>query len=66
MSEHQKQILQEKRDQYEAGQKAFQPVDADDAQYPAGANLCVKCNTKAVILMDGCMTCLCCGDSKCG
>jgi hypothetical protein len=28
--------------------------------------LCGKCNTKAMIQMDGCMTCLNCGDSKCG
>jgi hypothetical protein len=27
--------------------------------------LCTKCNTKALILMDGCMTCTSCGDSKC-
>lgn len=65
MTDHQKQILAEKRAQYE---EAHQVADdsADDAQYPAGANLCTKCNTKAVILMDGCMTCLSCGDSKCG
>ena len=28
--------------------------------------LCGKCFTKALILMDGCMTCTNCGDSKCG
>jgi hypothetical protein len=27
--------------------------------------LCTKCNVKALILMDGCMTCTSCGDSKC-
>lgn len=65
MSDHQKQILAEKRAQYE---EAHQVADdsSEDAQYPAGANLCTKCSTKAVILMDGCMTCLSCGDSKCG
>ncbi|MEM7255117.1 MAG: NrdJb [Pseudomonadota bacterium] len=35
-------------------------------EFPEGASLCKKCNTKAVIMMDGCMTCLACGDSKCG
>ncbi|MEE2799495.1 MAG: NrdJb, partial [Pseudomonadota bacterium] len=25
-----------------------------------------KCHTKAAIQMDGCLTCLACGDSKCG
>ena len=29
------------------------------------ATLCAKCSTKAVILMDGCQTCMSCGDSKC-
>ena len=35
-------------------------------EYPEGAQLCSKCNTAAVVMMDGCMTCLACGDSKCG
>ena len=34
--------------------------------YPEGAQLCTKCNTAAVVMMDGCMTCLSCGESKCG
>jgi hypothetical protein len=34
--------------------------------FPAGATMCSKCNTSAVILMDGCATCLNCGYSKCG
>jgi hypothetical protein len=44
--------------------------DADDGAaasgYPPGATMCVKCNTKATIIMDGCATCLACGYSKCG
>ena len=42
----------------------------DDAEassaFPPGATMCHKCNTNAVILMDGCATCLNCGYSKCG
>jgi serine/threonine protein phosphatase PrpC len=34
--------------------------------FPDSAQLCSKCSTKALVLMDGCMTCLNCGDSKCG
>jgi hypothetical protein len=45
-------------------------ANADDADagtnFPAGSKLCVKCHTVATIMMDGCMTCLNCGDSKCG
>ena len=28
--------------------------------------LCGKCNEKALLMLDGCMTCTSCGDSKCG
>lgn len=40
----------------------------DDAEsaFPAGATMCLKCNTNATIIMDGCATCLNCGYSKCG
>ena len=34
--------------------------------FPASATLCPKCSAKAVVLMDGCATCLSCGYSKCG
>ena len=37
-----------------------------ESSYPEGAQLCLKCNTAAVVMMDGCMTCLSCADSKCG
>ena len=30
------------------------------------ASLCPKCNEKAVVVRDGCATCMNCGDSKCG
>ena len=64
LTETQKQIMAEKRAQFEANESAKKPES--DGEYPAGAQLCNKCNTKAAILMDGCMTCLSCGDSKCG
>ena len=34
-------------------------------EFPAGATLCARCNTKAMVQMDGCLTCLNCGESKC-
>lgn len=37
-----------------------------DTNYPASATVCTKCSVKAVIVMDGCQTCLSCADSKCG
>jgi hypothetical protein len=36
------------------------------AGFPPTATMCGKCSTKAVIIMDGCATCLSCGYSKCG
>ncbi|KPK38228.1 MAG: NrdJb [Gammaproteobacteria bacterium SG8_47] len=64
LDEHQQKLIAEKRAQYE---KSVQTAEAKDTgDFPAGAQLCAKCNTKAVIQMDGCMTCLNCGESKCG
>lgn len=33
---------------------------------PADARFCTACNSKAVVSIDNCLTCLNCGDSKCG
>ena len=41
-------------------------VTGDGASFPPSATMCHKCNTKALVLMDGCATCLNCGYSKCG
>ena len=60
--EHQQQILDEKRAEFEG--KDTSPEAP--SEFPANAEVCKKCSVKAVILMDGCMTCLNCGDSKCG
>ena len=34
--------------------------------FPPSASVCNKCSAKAVVMMDGCATCLSCGNSKCG
>jgi len=39
---------------------------SESSGFPPGATLCAKCNTQALVLMDGCQTCLNCGYSKCG
>lgn len=65
--EHQQKLIEEKREQYEQAQnKAAPKEEAGDSDFPSSASLCLKCNTKAMIKMDGCLTCLNCGDSKCG
>jgi hypothetical protein len=65
MPAHQRAILDEKRAQYEAKQSTPKDDKREDGQYPLGASLCKQCLTQAVIVMDGCKTCLSCGDSKC-
>ncbi len=64
MDDARRQLIEAKRSEYAdrtRQQDAFAKSD-----YPAGAQLCIKCNTAAVVMMDGCMTCLSCGESKCG
>jgi hypothetical protein len=63
--EHQQKLIAEKRAQFEQAQPQ-QPVAGENPGFPDSARLCGKCHTKAVIIMDGCLTCLSCGDSKCG
>ena len=41
-------------------------ITGDGASFPPSAAMCFKCSTKAVVIMDGCATCLNCGYSKCG
>jgi len=63
LDEHQRVLIAEKRAQFEAAH----PLRATEkSSFPKGAQLCIKCHTKAAVQMDGCMTCLNCGDSKCG
>jgi hypothetical protein len=68
LDEHQKKLIEEKRAQYEGKSKAKEAAaEGEEASgFPDGAELCGKCHTKAMIQMDGCLTCLNCGDSKCG
>ena len=64
LDEHQKQFIAQKRNEYENASK--NSTGDNGSEFPEGAQLCAKCSTKAMIQMDGCLTCLNCGDSKCG
>lgn len=68
LDEHQKKLIKAKRKEFEEQNKPkAETVDEDESSsFPEKAQLCTKCQTKALVLMDGCMTCLNCGDSKCG
>ncbi len=64
LDEHQKKLIAAKRKEFEEKNKLIEEDSGSD--FPEKAQLCTKCQTKALVLMDGCMTCLNCGDSKCG
>ncbi len=65
LDEHQQKLVDDKKAEYlDKNTKAGGEMNADG--FPKGASLCKKCNTKAAIVMDGCLTCLNCGESKCG
>jgi len=65
LDEHQQKLVDAKRAEYDA-QQSRADGKQEAGEFPAGAQLCAKCSTQAVVMMDGCMTCLSCGDSKCG
>lgn len=65
LDQHQQKLVDEKKAEYqEKHAKTGEEVNAEG--FPKGASVCGKCSTKAVIMMDGCLTCLNCGESKCG
>ena len=63
MPEAHREMLQAKRAEYDTLNRPAQREETGD--FPPDCKLCSKCYTKAVIIMDGCLTCLNCGDSKC-
>lgn len=63
MDEHRRKFIAEKR--VEMDRRSAGSAD-EEGSFPESATLCSKCMTKAVIYMDGCLTCLNCGESKCG
>ncbi|MCL7714564.1 NrdJb [Stenotrophomonas mori] len=80
MSAHQRALVAEKHRQFEECSKT--PPDAvgvlparrgedvevtgEGARFPSSAGMCHTCSTKALVILDGCETCLNCGYSKCG
>jgi len=64
MDEHRKQLIEAKKK--ELAGISTPAVENAASDFPENASLCAKCNQKSAVVMDGCMTCLNCGDSKCG
>ena len=61
--EHQQKIMDEKRAEFESERHPDPAAESTSHPPPSCAKSAVS---KPAILMDGCMTCLNCGDSKCG
>jgi len=67
LNQQQREYVDAKRAEYDSAHNGDNKTkDSSDVAFPSGAVMCNKCSTKAVIRMDGCNTCLNCGDSKCG
>lgn len=74
MDEGAREMVAEKRAAYEAvGAKKSADAGAageagagDALVFPPGSMVCDKCNTKALVMMDTCQTCLNYGYSRCG
>jgi hypothetical protein len=75
MDDATRRLIADKRAAYESasakkntdvGAGAASSSETESSGFPPGATLCAKCNTQALVLMDGCQTCLNCGYSKCG
>ncbi|GAA5138303.1 NrdJb [Thalassotalea piscium] len=60
IDKNQKAYLAEKKEKSQAD------VQSEPSSFPTAASQCNKCHQKSVVLLDGCATCLNCGDSKCG
>ncbi len=63
VDEHQEKFIKEKTAEFA---QRLASTEAEPSDYPENATLCRKCLTKAMIMLDGCLTCLNCGESKCG
>jgi len=64
LDDNEKKLIAEKKAEFV--ERTKQTDAFAKSHFPDGAQLCAKCSTAAVVMMDGCMTCLNCGDSKCG
>ncbi len=65
LSPERQALINQKRREAESHTQETRKTNTD-ASFPPNSELCQLCFTKAVVLLDGCMTCLNCGDSKCG
>ncbi|HIF9172408.1 TPA: NrdJb [Photobacterium damselae] len=65
LDQHQQAFIDAKKAEL-SGNSVSNEQEHADSNFPPSATLCYKCHAKAVVVKDGCQTCLNCGDSKCG
>ncbi len=68
MDQHLQDLVNKKKAEL-SGDTTTEPANTSaesNGGFPENATLCNKCSHKAAVIMDGCVTCLNCGDSKCG
>ena len=64
LSQEHQLMIAEKRTAFNLAAKG-NPTPETSA-FPPGAVLCRQCQAVAMVMLDGCMTCLSCGESRCG
>lgn len=72
LDQHQRKLIEQQREKFAKRQKMQADSvrsggdnDSDSGNFPPNAQLCKKCHHKAMVVMDNCLTCLNCGESKC-
>lgn len=63
---HRETHVKEARDKYAQATGKQEQEENIDSDFPDSTILCAKCHTKAMVQLDGCLTCLNCGESQCG
>ncbi|MFZ9034656.1 MAG: NrdJb [Francisellaceae bacterium] len=64
MDENKKLFIASKKEELAKKQQAKN--DEAGSAFPPESQVCSQCSTKAAVMLDGCLTCLNCGYSKCG
>jgi hypothetical protein len=64
LDEHKKKLIEDKKKELIA--KSSHAEQSSEAEQFENATFCPKCKQKSMVLLDGCKTCLGCGESRCG
>lgn len=65
MDDARRQLIETKKAEYVARTAAPAAAETKESSTVKGGQMCGKCHAHSVVKLDGCQTCLECGDSKC-